>query len=262
LSDAERLVCCDLDGVLWLGPEPIAGSADAVARLHAAGYRVAYLTNNSGRPPRSVVAQLRAMGVDADDDDVLTSAQAAASLLRARLEPGARVLAVGGPGVVEALQAEHYVVVDRAPAEAVVVGLHPSFDFDELARASAAVRAGALFVATNVDPTYPGPDGLLPGSGAIVAAVSTAAGREPEVAGKPEVATVTLVRERFGATGLIVGDRPSTDGALATALGWPFALVLSGISDGEGGGEAVPDDPAPAYVTPDLAALVEQLLHA
>lgn len=260
-----RLICCDLDGVLWLGHEPIAGSADAITALRAAGHRIAYLTNNSSRTPRSIVDQLGAMGVDAGDDDVVTSAQAAAALLREDLAPGARVLACAGLGVIEALEAEGYLVVDRGPADAVVVGFHPTFDFDELDRASAAVRAGARFVATNVDATYPGANGLLPGNGAIVAAVATAAGRAPEVAGKPEPPTVALVRSRFAAEltdgpALMVGDRPSTDGALATALGWPFALVLSGISDGDGGGEPLPVDPAPAHVTADLAELARLLL--
>jgi glycerol-1-phosphatase len=262
-----RLICCDLDGVLWLGSEPIAGSAGAVSALRAAGHRVVYLTNNSSRTPRSIVEQLGGMGVEADVDDVLTSAQAAAALLRERVDPGARVLACAGLGVIEALEAAGYVVVDRSPAAAVVVGFHSTFDFDELDRAATAVRAGARFVATNMDATYPGHDGLLPGNGAIVAAVATAAGRAPEVAGKPERPTVALVRSRFtadlaGGVGLMIGDRPSTDGALATALGWPFGLVLSGISDGEGGGEAVPTDPAPAFVAGDLAALVEQILRS
>jgi HAD superfamily hydrolase (TIGR01450 family) len=260
-----RLICCDLDGVLWLGRRPIPGSADAINALRSAGFRVGFLTNNSSRTPRSIVEQLGGMGVEAADDDVVTSAQAAAALLRERLAPGARVLACAGPGVMEALEAEGYLVVDRGPTDAVVVGFHPTFDFDELDRASAAVRAGARFVATNVDPTYPGPEGLLPGNGAIVAAVATAAGRGPEVAGKPEQPTVAMVQSRFAAElsdgpGLMVGDRPSTDGLLATALGWPFALVLSGISDGDGGGEPVPVDPVPEYVVPDLAALVGHIL--
>jgi HAD superfamily hydrolase (TIGR01450 family) len=260
-----RLICCDLDGVLWLGDEPISGSAGAVNALREAGHRIGYLTNNSSRTPRSVVEQLAAMGVVAADDDVVTSAQAAAALLGEDLAPGARVLACAGPGVVEALEAMGYVVVDRAPADAVVVGFHPTFDFAELDRTSAAVRTGARFVATNIDATYPGSDRLLPGNGAIVAAVATAAGRVPEVAGKPEDATVALVRARFAAEltdgpALMVGDRPSTDGALAAALDWPFALVLSGVTDGDGGGEPVPVDPEPAYVTADLADLAQRLL--
>ena len=89
---------------------------------------------------------------------------------------------------------------------------------------------GARFVATNLDPTYPVAGGLVPGAGALVAAVSTASGTRPEVAGKPEAAMVALVHARWGTTGVVVGDRPSTDGALAVALEWPFALVLSGVA--------------------------------
>jgi 4-nitrophenyl phosphatase len=143
----------------------------------------------------------------------------------------------------------------------VVVGLHRGFDFDELDRASGAVRAGARFVATNLDATYPVPGGMIPGSGAIAAAVATAAGRAPEVAGKPERPMVDLIRARLGSEGIVVGDRPSTDGALAGALDWPFALVLSGVTqqDATPGGEAIPDPPPP-FVAPDLAALVPRLL--
>jgi glycerol 3-phosphatase-2 len=173
------------------------------------------------------------------------------------------VFACAGPGVIEALSDAGLEPVDRAPAEAVVVGWHRTFDFDELDRAAALVRSGARFVATNLDPTYPIEGGLQPGAGALAAAVATAAGRAPEVAGKPEAATVELVRRRFGGDGIVVGDRPTTDGALADALGWPFALVLSGVTTGEGrlGGEAVPE-PAPPFIAPDLAALTPQLVAA
>jgi NagD protein len=104
------------------------------------------------------------------------------------------------------------------------------------------------------------PGGFLPGAGALVAAVSTASGRRPAVAGKPHPSTVQLVHERFGAHGIMVGDRPSTDGALADELGWPFALVLSGVA-GSDGGEPGPDPP-PRFVAPDLAHLVPDLVHA
>jgi len=171
-----------------------------------------------------------------------------------------RVLACAGDGVVEALHAVGFDVVEQGPADAVVVGWHRTFDFERLRRASDAVRDGARFVATNSDPTYPSADGLLPGAGALVAAVATASGRTPEVAGKPEPPTVALVQARFGNDGVMVGDRPSTDGALAQALGWPFALVLSGVA-GRAGEEGIPDPP-PAYVAADLAALVTQLQDA
>lgn len=256
-------VCCDLDGVVWRGENIIPGAAEAIARLRAARFRVGFVSNNSSQPVDDVTAKLAAAGVPASPEDVLTSALAAASLLAADLGRGARVLACAGPGVVDALRTVGLRPVGRTPAEAVVVGLHRNFDFDELDRASAAVRGGARFVATNLDPTYPVPGGMIPGSGAIVAAVATAAGRVPEVAGKPEPPMVDLVRRQLGPNGVVVGDRPSTDGALARALRWPFALVLSGVArrDPPPGGEPVPNPPPP-FVASDLAELVPALLDA
>jgi len=256
-------VVLDLDGVVWLGDEPLPGAADAVVRFRAAGLAVGFMTNNSSLPVAGYVEKLARLGVEAGEDEVLTSALATADLLAADLAPGARILACSGPGVVEALQAKGFDVVDAGqpdpgPAEAVVVGWHRTFDFDRLDRASAAVRAGARFVATNIDATYPAPDGLLPGNGSLVAAVATAAGRRPEVAGKPEPPTVALVRARFGDQGVVAGDRPSTDGALAEALGWPFALVVSSAT--LSGDE--PSDHAAAFVGPSLAALAEGVIAA
>lgn len=257
------VVCCDLDGVVWRGDTPIPGSAGAVERLRSGGQRVAFLTNNSRGTIGEVVGKLERCGVPARATDVATSAQAAATLLARDLPSGARVHACAGPGVVEALEAAGFVAVLGGPCAAVVVGWHVEFDYDRLARAAAAVRSGARFVATNLDPTYPSEDGLLPGAGALTAAVATASGATAEVAGKPEAAMAELVRARFGDDGIMVGDRPSTDGAFAARLGWPFALVLSGVTgtSARSGGEPVPDPPPP-YVADDLAALVDRLLVA
>jgi ribonucleotide monophosphatase NagD (HAD superfamily) len=221
------------------------------------------VSNNSSHTVGDVVAKLEGFGIPAVAEDVVTSALAAAALLAAALPAGERVLTCAGPGVVEALADVGLVAVHAPPAAAVVVGFHRTFDFDELDCASRAVRDGARFVATNLDATYPIAGGLQPGAGAIASAIATASGRTPEVAGKPEAPTVRLVRERFGANGVVVGDRPSSDGALADALGWPFALVLSGVTREHAplGGEAVPD-PRPPFVAADLAALVPDLLAA
>jgi HAD superfamily hydrolase (TIGR01450 family) len=260
---AAPVLCCDLDGVLWRGDEPIAGSAEALANLRTAGVHVAFVSNNSSEPVAAVISKLASFGVPAEAADVVTSAHAAAALLTKTLPRGARILASAGPGVDEALTEVGLTPVDAPPADAVVVGFHRGFDFEELTRASSAVRAGARFIATNVDATYPVAGGLLPGSGAIAAAVAVASGRQPEVAGKPEPPMVELVRERFGTSGIVVGDRPSSDGALAAALGWPFGLVLSGVTTDPPvpGGEAIPD-PAPPFVAPDLAAMAPRLLDA
>jgi HAD superfamily hydrolase (TIGR01450 family) len=260
---APAVVACDLDGVVWRGDEAIPPAAGGIAALRGAGLRVTFVSNNSSSPVGDVVAKLRRMGIPAEPDDVVTSAMAAAWMLQHSLAPGARVLVCGGPGVREALADAGLEAVDDGPAEAVVVGFHLDFDFDGLDRASRAVRDGARFVATNLDATYPVPGGLIPGAGSIVAAVATAAGVVPEVAGKPEAPTVGIIRERYGATGVVVGDRPSTDGALATALGWPFALVLSGVTAAVAppGGEAIPD-PAPPFVADDLGVLAPALITA
>jgi HAD superfamily hydrolase (TIGR01450 family) len=258
-----KVVCCDLDGVVWRGDEPIRGSAAGIELLRRSGLRVGFLSNNSSQPVGEVAAKLARFGVDVDTADVLTSALAAADLLAADLAPGSDVLVSGGPGVHEALTAVGLNPVTDAPAAAVVVGFHRDFDFDELDRASRAIRAGARFVATNLDATYPVPDGLLPGAGSIVAAIATASGATPEVAGKPSRPMADLVRHRLGNDGVVVGDRPSTDGAFADELGWPFALVLSGVTapDPPPGGEPVPDPPPP-FVADDLASLVPSLIEA
>jgi HAD superfamily hydrolase (TIGR01450 family) len=259
-DEHQFVVCCDLDGVIWRGDDAIPGAADGVATLRAAGAHVTFLTNNSSGRVSDYVDKLARMGIDARGVDVATSAQAAAALLHEELPRGSTVLACAGPGVVEALERNAFFVVDEGPADAVVVGWHREFNFERLARASDAVRAGARYIATNLDPTYPAADGMLPGAGAIAAAVTTAAGVEPVAAGKPNAPTVALVRSRFGRRGVMVGDRPSTDGAFAAALGWPFALVLSGVA-GSKGGEPVPD-PAPPYVADDFGALAPMLLDA
>ena len=254
------VVCCDLDGVVWRGETPIDGAAAGITRLRDAGLRVVFLTNNSSGRVEDNVARLAAAGVEADADDLVTSAQAAVALLAASTPAGSRVLACAGPGVIEALLADGFVPVDEVPADAVVVGWHRNFDFERLRRAADGVRSGARFVATNLDPTYPGSVGLLPGAGSLVAAVQTAGGRRPEVAGKPEAPMAALVRARFAEPVVMIGDRPSTDGAFAAALGVPFALVLSGVT-GMTGEEPIPD-PRPPFVAADLGEVSVQRVDA
>jgi HAD superfamily hydrolase (TIGR01450 family) len=241
----------DLDGVVWLGDDPIPGSADAIARLRQRNERVLFVSNNSSARVEEYLAKLERVGVPASADDLLTSAQAAARLV----EPGETALVSGGPGVEEALAARGARIVREGDADAVVVGWHRDFDYEGLTAAATAVMHGARLIGTNEDATYPTPDGPIPGGGAILAAVATAAGVEPVVAGKPHAPMVELIRNRLADEldgSVVVGDRPSTDGALAVALGVPFALVLSGVtSDSD-----LPVEPSPARIAADLAALV------
>ncbi len=238
----------DLDGVLWRGDTAIAGSAGAVAALRGRGERVVFFTNNSHQRVEAYVAKLERVGVQVDAEDVITSGQAAASLL----EPGTTALVCAGPGVDEALAARGVQPIREGAADAVVVGWHSDFDYARLTAALAAVLGGARLIGTNDDATYPTEDGVIPGGGALLAAVAYAAGVEPEVAGKPNAAMVAMIESRVGAVDVMVGDRPDTDGRLARAMGAKFALVLSGVTD-----EAdLPVEPEPDLVAPDLATVV------
>lgn len=249
----------DLDGVIWLGDEPIAGAAAAVARLREAGVDVVFVTNNAHPTVADIEAKLAAHGIEAPGA-VLNSPMAAATLVAA----GERVLVLGGPGVVEAVLGRGAVPVspteaDEAgapPVDVVVVGFHRSFDWERMRVAATAIRGGARFVATNDDATYPTTSGPVPGGGAIVAAVATAAGVAPTVAGKPHQALADVVLARCGPVGLMVGDRLDTDGGFAATLGWPFALVLSGVTTSAD----LPVSPVPDLVADDLQAVVDDLL--
>ena len=143
---------------------------------------------------------------------------------------GSTALVVADDGVHEALAKRGVTIVPAGPADAVIVGWTRSFTFDDIDRAARAVRAGARLIGTNEDPPHPTPHGLSPGCGALLAAVATAAETTPEVAGKPHLPTADAIKARATDLAMMVGDRPSTDGALATQLGIPFALVLSGVT--------------------------------
>lgn len=263
----------DLDGVVWLGDQPIPGASDAVARLRATGERVAFVTNNSYGRRADVGAKLARHGID-PGDDVVTSAMAAAALVA----PGERILLCGGPGLAEELTGRGADVVDARdlvsagagtpaamvaavesePFAAVAVGYHADFDYLRMTAAATAVRHGARLVASNDDATYPTPAGPIPGGGSILAAIATAAGVAPQVAGKPHEPIADLVRRRLGSDGIVVGDRPDTDGRFAVTLGYRFGLVLSGVTHRTD----LPVVPTPDVVGDDLATLVATVIGA
>ena len=246
-------VICDLDGVIWLADEPIAGSADAVAALRAAGHRVTFVSNNSFSPVATVEAKLAHFGIPAVGD-VFTSAQAAASLVK----PGERVLLLGGPGAQECLLEAGADVVTDGPIDVVVVGFHRSFNYESLRHAAVSIRNGARFIATNDDATYPTPEGPIPGCGSLVAAVQTGSGVAPTIAGKPYAPLAALVRHALGDEGefIVIGDRADTDGEFAVRLGARFGLVLSGVVRQED----LPVTPSPHLIANDLAQMTDMLL--
>jgi 4-nitrophenyl phosphatase len=237
----------DLDGVIWLSGEPIGDVADAVGRLRRADLTTAFATNNSAPTTQDLLDRLDRVGILAAPEDLASSAAAAASLL----QPGDTALVLAEGGVLEALANRGVEVRSQGPVDAVVVGWTREFTFDRLAHAASAVRGGARLIATNDDPTHPTPDGVLPGSGALLAAVVTASGTDAQVAGKPYQPMIDLIRAHHRDVAVVVGDRPSTDGLLAEALGAPFALVLTGVT-----ATGDPIDPAAQFIAADLGDLV------
>ena len=243
----------DLDGVVWLAGQPIPGSASAIESLRSAHQGVAFVTNNSTPLLAEHVARLERAGVAANAGELVTSAQAAA----AALPGGTRAAYIGGEGLREALEARNVEVVGPAQhPDAVVVGRTADLDFRALSDAASAIREGARFVATNTDATFPTPEGLEPGAGALVAFLEVASGQKAETAGKPGKYMAELLKARFGTVGIVVGDRPDTDGRFAQRLGARFALVLSGVTSESD----LPVVPNPDLVEKDLQTVVRSLL--
>ena len=220
----------DLDGVLHLDRHGIAGAGTALRRLAAAGFDFVFATNNSAKTPSMVARDLEErIGFSPDPGTVVTSGMAAGAHLATE---GPVCMVLGAPALVETLESYGLAITgSRSEAGALVVGLDPELSYRGLAEATLAVQAGATLYATNVDPTYPTPEGLVPGAGAIVAAITTATGVKPFVCGKPHGPMRSLVRALVRSSPVwVVGDRLDTDIALGDAEGWSTVLVLSGVT--------------------------------
>jgi len=261
LTGVYDVALLDLDGVLYRGLEPVEHAADALRAARAAGLRLGFVTNNAARPASAVAEALRQLGIEAQSDDVVTSAQAAAHLLAQRFAPGAPVLVVGGEGLRQACTEQGLRVVATAADGPIAVaqGYAPDVGWRELAEATVAVREGSWWVATNLDATLPSERGELPGNGSLVAVVATAVGRGPDVvAGKPAAPLFAEAIERTAARRpLIVGDRLDTDIAGARARGLASLLVLTGVATARDLLVA-PAAQRPTYVAADLRGLIEE----
>ncbi len=259
LADGYDAALFDLDGVVYLGPVAVDGAPEGLRALRDRGTRVGFVTNNAARPPAAVAEHLGELGIVATEDDVVTSAQAGAQLVAHRFGAGAKVLAVGGPGVWDALTEVGLVGVRSAEDQPVAVLQGFGFDltWDQLNEAAIAIHRGAHWVATNIDPTRPTDRGIVPGNGAAVAAVRLAVDADPEVAGKPYRPLVDATVARLGAGHpIFVGDRLDTDIAGAVAAGLDSMLVLTGAhgpTDLVGAGA----DSRPTHLGYDLRDLLQ-----
>ena len=259
LAEVYDLAMLDLDGVVYIGAQAVPGAAEHLAQARAAGLHLAFVTNNASRPPEAVAARLRDLDVEADVEHVVTSAQAAARLLRDKFGAGARVAMLGGPGLESSLRAEELepVSVDADDAVAVASGYGPEVLWRDIMRVAVRVRDGLPWVACNADLTIPTAYGTAPGHGVLVGVLRDFSGVEPVVAGKPERPLLDeTLRRAGGEHPLMVGDRLDTDIDGAINAGCDSLLVMTGVS-GIAELVSVPAGRRPTYVAADLRGLME-----
>lgn len=228
-----RAVLFDMDGVLYRGQTPLPGVSDLFQFLTEQQIAFACATNNASMTPQQYEAKLAAMGITLPASRVITSAQATARYLRDQYPSGTRVFVVGMQGLREALFTDGYFVEDDQSPDLVVQGADFTLTYDRLKRATLHIRRGARFISTNPDRTFPSEEGLIPGAGAVTAALSAATDVAPLVIGKPAPTMFLIGAALLGATPaqtLVVGDRLDTDVAGAIAANMPSVLVLTGVS--------------------------------
>ncbi|WP_193107379.1 HAD-IIA family hydrolase [Brachybacterium sp. FME24] len=257
LLDLYDALLLDLDGTLMHGATPIPHAAAAVERARATGRTVVFATNNASRTPQQAADHLAQVGVAAQPEEFVTSPQVASRLLASRLDPGAKVLVVGGPSLATQIRDAGLEPVEKDADDvvAVVQGWSPDLNWSILAEGAYAIRRGALWMATNIDATLPTERGMAPGNGSMVAALRHATGAIPDVAGKPEPGMFTVAARDTGAhRPLIIGDRLDTDIEGAVRAGMDSLLVLTGV---DGIDAALRADPVrrPTFVLPDLSGL-------
>jgi glycerol-1-phosphatase len=276
LADRFDGLLVDLDGVVWIGREPVPGSPEALRALLEAGKGIVFVTNNPGRPPAAYAERLGELGVEIGEEQIVTAGMVAARLAG---EAVVSALAAGQPGTAFVIGAEALKEMVAASgarvvegeeawdADVVVVSGHRGFDYEELLGAKRALDRGAALFATSHDPTMPYPGGELPGTGAVLAAVETATGRRAEIAGKPERHLFEMAQEALACSFprnsnekeqanrrvAMVGDRLSSDIEGGRRSGLETILVLSGTTSRE---EAAAAAPAPDFVLEDLSGLL------
>jgi glycerol-1-phosphatase len=260
LTERHDVFMFDLDGVIYVGAQAVPGVAEHIAALRARGVRTAFVTNNASRSTVVVAEHLTALGIACPPEDVVNSAQAAASLLAAKHPVGSKVLVLGGGGLTAALVEVGLVPVTETGEREVVellTGFGPDVVWRDIMQAAARVRTGLPWTASNTDTTFPTEDGPLPGHGLLVELITKFSGVVPEVAGKPERPLLDATVERTGAVRpLMVGDRLDTDIEGGHNAGVGTLLVLTGVSGLDDLVTAAPHR-RPHFICPTLAEVFE-----
>jgi 4-nitrophenyl phosphatase len=258
-----RAVLFDMDGVIYVGNQPLPGVQALFDYLDATGRKWLCITNNASNTSALFADKLAKMNIRATPDHILGSAEATASWLAGQTVKGSKVIMLGMDGLRSALLKEEFTLVtDPKEAEYAVVGINFHLTYDLLADVALAIRNGARFIGTNTDPTYPSERGQIPGTGSVLALLSAATGVQPEVVGKPYPGMYQLAMRRLAVqTGetLMVGDRYETDIVGAAKMGLITAGVLTGISSRA---EFEQGNPRPDHILSGLPELLELFQQA
>lgn len=253
----------DMDGVLYVGEKPIEGAQETIQKLRNQGKKLAFLTNNSTRTRKGYLEKLSRIGLEINHEEIMTSAYATALRLT-NCGNGKKCYVIGEEGLKDELKNAGFEIMTRENSEKasfVVVGMDRNLTYEKIWGGLSAILAGADFIATNPDPTYCTENGLAPGAGASVGALSAAAEREPsEVIGKPSTYMIEMLVEELDVSPektAIVGDRIDTDVLAGKKAGLTTILVLTGVNL-EKDLEKIEDaDKKPDYVLKSIAELLE-----
>ena len=257
-----RTFVLDLDGVVYRGKQPLPGAVETIEALRRLGHQVYFFTNNSTKTRITYQQKLQSMGIPADLEHIMTSSYATALYLEEQGAQGKSVLVVGREGIREELKAVGMVISDDEKVDYVVVGMDRDFCYDTLTKAQHAIMGGATFIATNRDASFPMEGGMVvPGGGALVAAIEVASGTKPILIGKPETPAMMEVLHLAHATpkdAVIVGDRLDTDILVGKRIGALSVLVLTGVTKEEDLAKA-PAEMQPDIVVKSLPEMLDKL---
>ncbi|MEN8172957.1 MAG: HAD-IIA family hydrolase [Chloroflexota bacterium] len=257
-ADKIRALILDMDGVLWRGSNLLVDLPEVFAQIDQLGLAVALATNNATSTTAHYYDKFRRLGVTLEPGQIINSALATSFYLKQRHPGGGPVYIVGEDGLHATLEEQGFYHAEK-DVLAVIGSLDRGINYRKMEQATLLIRAGAPFIGTNADKSFPAPEGLLPGAGAILAAIEAASDTAPILIGKPEPALYLAALEKLGtAPGetLMVGDRLETDIAGAQNVGCSTALVLSGVSTLE---MAQAWQPAPDIIAPDLTNVLKRL---
>jgi len=252
-----RYLITDMDGVLWRGQEPLPGLIEFIRFLRDRSIKFVCATNNASTLAEKLAGRLQGWGADVEPDEIVTSSTATADYLATILPPGSRLYVIGLEGLRVPLLERGFELADRETA-AVVVGIDWHVTYQQLKQAALLIRAGAKFIGTNSDRTFPTPEGIVPGNGALLAFLEAATDVQPIVMGKPEPVLYEMALKRLHAVPdqtLVLGDRLETDILGAVRLNLKSALVLSGVTTRA---ELAASDYQPDWVFDDIADLTRQ----